>query len=167
MKQLGVLLDTKLTFKEHVRQAAVKAEKKMSTLAGLMPNTKGPKSSKRKLLAGSIQSVVLHAAPVWCQALKVQNTVNPLKSIERVLGIRVSSCYRTISREAIEVISGLPPIDLLTCECLQIYESYLYISIRKGISYKYVTNTLSLCLANLSPPSFSKITFIIFPLLDF
>lgn len=64
---LGVWLDTKLTFAEHINKTPEKAEKTSSALICLMSNIVGPRSSKRKLLASVVHGqVLLYMAPLLC-----------------------------------------------------------------------------------------------------
>ena len=50
IKFLGLWLDNKLSFYEHIRQASEKASKVAATLSWLMANVGEPKPSRRKLL---------------------------------------------------------------------------------------------------------------------
>jgi len=65
MKYLGIILNSKLDFREHLRYAHEKAEKIKRALCKLMPNLRGPHESKRRLYAYVIQSVVMYGAPIW------------------------------------------------------------------------------------------------------
>ncbi|XP_060516193.1 uncharacterized protein LOC132695754 [Cylas formicarius] len=98
VKYLGVWLDRKLSFAEHVKRTVQKAEKTTSALLCLMPNIGGPRSSKRRLLASVVHSQILKKA-----------------------SLRVCSAYRTVSTEGISVIAGIPPIALLIEERRQRY----------------------------------------------
>lgn len=88
----------------------------MNALMNLMPNIGGPKSSKRRVLAGVVHSQLLYAAPVWHSAVNNGKLMKRLNKIQRRLCIRVCSGYRTISLAAAEVIAGIPPIKLLVLE---------------------------------------------------
>ncbi|RZF36120.1 hypothetical protein LSTR_LSTR007194 [Laodelphax striatellus] len=74
-----------------------------------MRNTEGPKTSKRRLIASTVGSAVLYAAPVWEGALKFQRTSLILGRIGRRLAMRITAAYRTISKDAAHVIAGTPP----------------------------------------------------------
>ncbi|XP_051165709.1 uncharacterized protein LOC127284355 [Leptopilina boulardi] len=122
IKQLGVWIDKKLTFKEHVNKVLEKAEKTMSVLASLMPNIKGPSASKRKILVSVVHSQILYDVPVWVRALKIKEYLKKLIRLQKVMGIRVCSGYRTISASAVGVIADIPPIELLAYERKDVYE---------------------------------------------
>lgn len=121
IKYLGVWLDTKLTFGEHISRLVVKAEKTVAALSNLMPKIRGPRASKRRILASVIHSQILYAAPAWHTATKCQNRLVKLRRLQRSLCIRVCSAYRTISGEGVGVIAGIPPIDLLIQERYEVY----------------------------------------------
>jgi hypothetical protein len=57
-----------MTGKVHLEMTIVKAGKIASAISRLMPNVGGPKASSRKIMASVVNSIVLYAAPVWCQA---------------------------------------------------------------------------------------------------
>lgn len=57
LKYLGVWLDTKLNFSDHINKMITKAEKTLTALALLIPNVGGARASKRRVLA-SVVAVV-------------------------------------------------------------------------------------------------------------
>nr|CAH7715473.1 unnamed protein product [Callosobruchus chinensis] len=116
LKYLGVWLDTKLNFAEHIRKTAVKTDKTVAVLTRLMPNVGGPRSSKRRLLGSVAYSTAMYAAPIWIDALQIQRTRRTLESVFRKLAIRVCQAYRTISLDAVMVIASMPPFDLMAKE---------------------------------------------------
>lgn len=121
LKYLGVWLHSKLTFSIHGHRTIEKAEKTMSALSRLMPTITGPSESKRKTLACVMQSQILYAAPVWNNATNNKALTRKLTRVHRLMSIRVTRAYRTISAEAVEVIAAKPPIDLLINERANIY----------------------------------------------
>jgi len=64
IKYLGVMLDCKLSFVQHVRYATEKASKVSRALERLMPNLRGSCESKRRLYSHVVDSILLYAAPV-------------------------------------------------------------------------------------------------------
>jgi len=70
IKYLGVELNSKLGFKEHIKMVRAKALESTATLTRLMPNVGGPSPNKRKLLTSVLISQLLYAAPVWQSTLK-------------------------------------------------------------------------------------------------
>lgn len=116
VKYLGITLDERLTFGEHVKRTVTKAEEKLSALTRIMPNIGGPGSSKKKALYGVIQSVLLYGAPVWSSALNTKRIASLIGGVQRRALLRIACAYRTVSYNALLTITGIPPITLLIQE---------------------------------------------------
>lgn len=116
IKYLGVWLDPKLTFAEHIKKTTEKAERTISALSRLMPNIGGPRASKRRVMASVVHSQMLYAAPVWYTITENKKLLNKTARLQRLMCIRICSGYRTISSEAAGVISGVPPIEFMIHE---------------------------------------------------
>ena len=71
MKYLGVTIDARMSFKDHLRNAGLKASKGARALTDVMPNIGGPKQPRRLLLASVVYSVILYGAPIWANAIHV------------------------------------------------------------------------------------------------
>lgn len=117
-----VWIDKELKFKQHIFCIAEKAEELMSALTRLMPRVRGRKAGKRRTLCDNAQSMLLYAAPVWSSALRIQAYTNTLAKVQRIAAIRICGAYRTISREAVLVIAGVIPIELLANERKRLFE---------------------------------------------
>lgn len=116
IKYLGVQIDKKLCYKEHVQPVCNRAQQTASALARLMPRVDGPSSSKRKLLATVVECKLLYAAPIWARAMEVGAYRRKMEAVQRKAAIGASRCYRTVSQEALLVIAGIIPIDLMALE---------------------------------------------------
>ena len=68
-----MMIDKKLTYREHIKKAADKAALVTTTLSRLMGNIGGPKASKRRLLMAVMRSVILYAAEIWADLFKNKN----------------------------------------------------------------------------------------------
>lgn len=112
IKYLGFYLDRKLRFVEHARMVADKADEATRKLARILPNTGGAKFYKRKLLATVTQSILMYGAPAWAKEMGKEGW-SILDRSNRKIGLRVITAYRTVSKEAVEVISGMPPSELI------------------------------------------------------
>lgn len=123
MKYLGVLIDDKLTFGQHVIQVCVKAEKLITALGKLMPRVKGPREYKRRLYVNVAESIISYGAPVWAGVIRIEKYKKKLESNQRRMLIRAISAYKTIAAEGAQVIAGKVPIDLLLDERKRIYNN--------------------------------------------
>ena len=118
IKYLGILIDNRLKFSEHIKYSTRKAEVCASKITKLLPNIGGPSSTKRLVLR-----VLLYGSPIWSNALNIKFYRNMMESVQRKIMIRVASAYKTVSLRAIEVISGIIPFKLLVEERQVIYEN--------------------------------------------
>lgn len=122
LRYLGVQIDKKLNFKEHIHAVVVKAQTTVAKLARVMPNIGGPRQEKRILLNEVVHASILYAAPIWAKALEVKKEKQKLLSVQRRSALRVVSAYRTVAEQAVFVIAGIPPIDLVVKERAYIYD---------------------------------------------
>lgn len=125
MKYLGVILDYRLTFRSHFNYMEKKAYKVMRSLWKVLPNLRGPGEDKRRLYSQVIHSVLLYAAPVWCDAfLSVKYQQLPFKRLQRGIAARTICAYRTVSFEAASLLARIPPFPLLVARQKRLYERY-------------------------------------------
>ena len=122
IRYLGVILDSKLKFKAHIRYACEKAAKVHASLARMLCNIGGPRSSRRMLLARVVSSTALYGAQIWADALQLQENRRRMLSIHRLTALRVTSAFRTVSLEAACVIAGMMPIDIAADEAKRLFE---------------------------------------------
>ena len=113
IKYLGVTIDTRMSFKDHLRNAGLKASKVARALAGVMPNIGGPKQPRRLLLASVVYSVILYGAPIWTNAICSNPSYGAAcRRACRIIALRVACTYRTVSDIALSVVTRLPPFTL-------------------------------------------------------
>lgn len=122
VKYLGVYLNWQRTFGTHVTEVCLKAGDRAARLSRMLPNIGGPSEIKRRLLVGVVQSIILYAAPIWVEAIRIKKYEKTLLSTQRKILMRVISAYKTISVEATQAITGTPPITLLALERARIHE---------------------------------------------
>jgi hypothetical protein len=117
MKYLGIVVERSLLFKVHIEEAARKAEKMANALGRLMPNLGGPKESRRKLFVSITMSILLYGAPSWAETMSlVPKNKTIVNRVQRKALLRGICGYRTISETATNILSGVPPADLLAEE---------------------------------------------------
>ncbi|CAI6362877.1 unnamed protein product [Macrosiphum euphorbiae] len=117
MKYLGMIVERGLLFKDHIVEAASKAEKMSSALGRLMPNIGGPKESRRKLLLSVTTSILLYGAPSWAETMSlVPRNKSLVNGVQRKALLRSICGYRTVSETATSILAGTPPADLLAEE---------------------------------------------------
>jgi len=77
----------------------------------------------KTIYAGYIQPLTLYGAAVWKGVLDITCYKAKLIRVLRLINIRIAKAYRTVSNEAICVITGLIPIHIKIEETAKHYES--------------------------------------------
>lgn len=112
VKYLGITLDPKLNFKSHAANVTKKAVAATDAIKRIMPNIGGPRQQTRKLLSLVPHSILLYGAAIWARNMSPGGR-KILTSCQRKIALRVATAYRTTSTDALLVIAGTPPVDLL------------------------------------------------------
>lgn len=110
LKYLGVMMDDKLMFTEHMEYVHNKVTKVTKGLWRVMPNLHGPSERRRRLYANVLSSIILYAAPVWAHKALIKGRVHStLKDLHRTVVLRVIAAYKTVAYDAAAIISRIPP----------------------------------------------------------
>ncbi|XP_075235470.1 uncharacterized protein LOC142332743 [Lycorma delicatula] len=107
LKYLGVTLQKNCRFTEHVLKICDSAERMMRNLNALMSKERAPRASKRRVLASTVTSAMLYAVPAWWSAFIIGRNRDRMKKIHRGVLLGVVLAYRTVSYEALRVLSGV------------------------------------------------------------
>jgi len=117
MTYLGMIIDSSLFFKEHVKAALSKAEKIAAQLARIMPNVGGPREDRGCLLSSVVHSVLFYGAPSWAHTLNlIPGNVKLMNQTQRKILLRCTCAYRMVLGVAVNVLASTPPADLLARE---------------------------------------------------
>ena len=112
IKYLGLVLDSRWTFREHFQRLFPKALGTAVSLGRLTANIGGPGECRRRVYATVVMSVVLYGAPVWTQAIAIDRITRPAAArLQRQLALRI--IRGTVSYEASLLLARLVPFDLL------------------------------------------------------
>lgn len=123
IRYLGVMLDSRVSFKQHVEKTTVKARRVATALGRLMPNIGGPRQGRRKLLASVVTSILTYGIAIWGDVLKIQKYRKKVAAVHRLSALRVSCAFRTVSDDAGCVIAGMLPIEILAMERKTMFDS--------------------------------------------
>jgi hypothetical protein len=75
----------------------------------------------KTIYIGGILPLLLYGAPVWEKAMEKGTYKYKLKRVQRLINIKIAKAYRTVSNEALCVLTGLTPIDIKIEEAAQLY----------------------------------------------
>ena len=109
---LGVVLNTKRNFYDHIEVVRARADAVVGAIRGLLPNVNRPSNACRKLYYQVWKSVVLYTSPVWLDALSKTKVVKELCKAQRSALTSTSTPYRTVSHAALCVLTGTMPVHI-------------------------------------------------------
>ncbi|CAB0040021.1 unnamed protein product [Trichogramma brassicae] len=124
IRYLGVHIDAKLKFDHHLRTVSAKAAGVIGALAKIMPNSGGPRSSRRKLYAHVVDTILLYGAPIWSTTAQKRAYIRQAESAHRRACLRVIGGRPHVSYEATYVLAGIPPLALLADERARLYSRH-------------------------------------------
>ena len=99
---MGVWLDLKLNFDEHVSRSCAKASKMVANLSRLMDKCNSS-ASKKSFLMSISRSIILYGCAIWGESLN-HTARNKLVTIQCVAALRITQAYWTVIITAILVI---------------------------------------------------------------
>ncbi len=133
LKCLWLWFDGKLIFKEHAKRTAAKAEKVVAGISRLMSNLEVLSEGKCKRLANVAMLVLLYEAPIWADAINAKKYWRTeMVSVQRKAVLRCVSTYRIVSTEAVCVLTGILPIEIVVDEHKRVYRATHQISSKSG-----------------------------------
>jgi hypothetical protein len=123
LKSLGTIFDRKLTFKEHINYVTNKCMKLTITAAkpGKLNWGLNHKALKTIYLGG-ILPLLLYGAPVLVKAMTLKSCKDKIIRVQRIINIKIAKAHRTVSNEALCVLTGLTPIAVNIEEMAKLYE---------------------------------------------
>jgi hypothetical protein len=123
VKYLGVIIDNKLTFREHITHMTEKYRKIIFALSKSAKLNWGLSHKALKTLyTGGVQLLLLYGAPVWAEILEKTSYRIKLTRVQRLINIKIAKAYRTVSNEALCIIRGLTPIHIKIQETVELYK---------------------------------------------
>jgi ribonuclease HI len=123
VKYLGIILDKKLYFKEHLKEKHEKAlriiwqcKRAIGLKWGLKP------AIVKWLYTAVIRPTILYGAVIWWGAVETQAAQDALGRVQRLACLCITGAMSTTPTAALEVITGLLPLDLqVKAEAMKTY----------------------------------------------
>lgn len=131
VKYLGVKFGTRSTISTHVKEAISKGKQLFCKLGIVARANWGLKfSCLRTLYLGVFVPMILYAVGAWGDLLKNDHR-KALISAQRLALLKITRAYRTTSTDALQVIGGFLPLDILALEYLhrfkvRVLEDFIY-----------------------------------------
>jgi len=111
MKYLGIILDHKFRFNEHITYAAEKCAKLIHILSKAAKLTWGIKHEAiATIYKGAILPLLTYGAPIWIEAMNFEHNRQKYIRVQRLINIRMAKAFRTTSSEALCMLTGMTPI---------------------------------------------------------
>ena len=141
MKYLGIIINHKFRFKEHITYAVERCTKLIRTLSKLAKISWGIKHEAMKTIyKGAILPLLIYGAPVWIDAVKYEHYRQKYIRVQCLINIRIAKAYYTMSSEALCILMGMTPIIIKTEEGVKQYN----IRKRKGSQSHVFDNDVKL-----------------------
>jgi len=110
LKYLGIIFDSKLTFRDHIITMTDKCSKLIFALSKSAKLNWGLNyAALRTIHTGGIIPLLLYGAPVWINAINKASYKLKITRVQRLINIRLARAYRTVSNEALCILTGLTP----------------------------------------------------------
>jgi hypothetical protein len=123
LKYLSILIDCKLTFREHINYMTEKCTKQVFTLSRLAKlNWELNHAALKTIYTGGILPLHLYGAPEWMKALDKTSYKLKLVRVQRLISIKMVKTYRMVLNEALCILTGSTPIAIKIQEAAQLYQ---------------------------------------------
>ncbi|GIY78163.1 putative 115 kDa protein in type-1 retrotransposable element R1DM [Caerostris darwini] len=110
-KYLGVVIDSKLLWNHHLNSIQDKLHSLQQKLYRITRDTWGlTPLVKKEIFLKVINRIILYGHEIWYQGKVKQNV--KIGQLQRSGRINITNSYRTVSTEALQVLAGVPPLDI-------------------------------------------------------
>jgi ribonuclease HI len=122
IKYLGLIIDSKLNFREHIMYISRKCTTLIHALSKSAKLCWGLSHDALKTIyKGAISPLLLYGAPVWVEALEKECNRRVFNRVQRLINIKIAKAFRTTSNEALCALTGITPIVIRAEEEAKLY----------------------------------------------
>jgi hypothetical protein len=122
LKYLGIIFDSKLTFRDHIITMTDRCSKLIFALSKSAKLNWGLSYPALKTIYAWRILPLLYGALVWINAINKASYKLKITRVQRLINIRLARAYQTVSNEVLCLITGLTPIDIKIEEAAQLYQ---------------------------------------------
>lgn len=124
VKVLGLIIDSRLNFAQHLDAAYTRAVNLCRRVAGAASAGWGLNSGVLRIIYGAVvEPVMLYGASTWAEVANRVVIKKKLDRVTRMFSIMVAKAHRTTSLVAAAALSGIIPLDLRALEQKRLYET--------------------------------------------
>ncbi len=121
-KHLGIVIDTKLTFRMHSNYVKSKVIQFTNILLRFAKSNYGLDSrALHTIYTGAILPTIGYGISVWVEKIDKKYMIKIFQQIQRLIAIRLTKSYKTVSNNALNIIANFIPIDLWLKERAVLY----------------------------------------------
>jgi len=122
IKYLGIIIDSKLNFREHIIHISSKCNKLIHALSKSAKVSWGlSHAALHTIYKGAILPLLLYGAPVWIEALKKECNETIYNGVQCITNIKIAKAFCTTSNEALCTLTGLTPVVIKAEEAAKLY----------------------------------------------
>lgn len=112
-KYLGVILDPRQSYWDHISQLRDKSSDMYSRLRRMTSANWGMGRQAPKVVNEAVfLPRVTYAAEIWAKGCSMKKSIKILCRMQRALLLAITSCYKTVSTNALTAVAGVLPLDL-------------------------------------------------------
>ena len=113
VKYLGVTLDSKISWKQHIENKTTACKKLMAMLNSNLRGMQAPKPKLSKwAYTGVVRPKLLYACMTWGNAINTLQQTKKLKALDRLAVKSTTTNTKTTPKASVEVMIDLLPIEL-------------------------------------------------------
>jgi hypothetical protein len=122
IKYLGIIIDSKQNFRDHLIYTSMKCTKIIHALAKSAKLSWGLKpEALNTIYKGAILPLMLYGAPVWIGAMEKKCNKIIYTRVQRLMNIKIAKAYRITSGKTLCILTGTTPIDIKAAETAKLY----------------------------------------------
>ena len=124
MKYLGIILDHKFRFNEHIKHTLERFGKLIHSLSSAAKMTWGIKhAAMDTIFKGAILPLLTYGASVWIEAINHEYNRRKYVSVQRLINISMAKAYRTMSSDVLCMLTATTPIIIKLEEIVKRYNT--------------------------------------------